>query len=229
MEAWRAIPGHSGYEVSDHGRVRSIDRWVVHAKHGKAFYRGRILRPQPNSGGYLQVNLGIGILKRIAPLVMLAFVGPCPAGLEACHNDNNKLNNRLSNLRYGTRSSNQMDRVVHGTSNRGERHSLAKLTRAQVKAIRLSDKPASELAVRYDVTESTIGDVRRRKSWFWLDPAMPDRIRFNKRGEKNGNSKLTNAEVRRIRTSKAANDLLAARFGVSNRTIRNIRADRSRL
>ena len=27
-EIWKPIPGHDGYEVSDHGRVRSIDRVI---------------------------------------------------------------------------------------------------------------------------------------------------------------------------------------------------------
>lgn len=46
---------------------------------------------------------------------MLAFVGPCPDGMEVCHNDGNPENNRVENLRYGTRSDNMRDKRKHGT------------------------------------------------------------------------------------------------------------------
>lgn len=48
-------------------------------------------------------------------LVMAAFVGPCPDGIEVCHNNGNPADNRLSNLRYGTHSENQLDQVKHKT------------------------------------------------------------------------------------------------------------------
>ena len=53
--------------------------------------------------------------RRIHLLVMLAFVGPRPEGLETRHFDGNHLNNSLENLRYGTSSENSMDEVRHGT------------------------------------------------------------------------------------------------------------------
>jgi hypothetical protein len=46
---------------------------------------------------------------------MLAFVGPCPAGLEIRHLNGNATDNHLSNLTYGTKSENELDRVRHGT------------------------------------------------------------------------------------------------------------------
>ncbi len=53
-----------------------------------------------------------GMLK-VHWVVMLAFVGPCPKGLIVCHNDGDKTNNRLSNLRYDTQRSNALDRTKH--------------------------------------------------------------------------------------------------------------------
>ncbi len=47
--------------------------------------------------------------------VLLAFVGPCPEGMEACHNNGDPLDNRVENLRWDTRSNNTLDKVAHGT------------------------------------------------------------------------------------------------------------------
>jgi hypothetical protein len=58
-------------------------------------------------------------------LVMLAFVGPCPDGLNVCHNDGVATNNVLGNLRYDTPSSNSQDRVRHGNDyNRRKTHCI---------------------------------------------------------------------------------------------------------
>jgi hypothetical protein len=64
--------------------------------------------------GYPQVSLALtGVGRReyryVHDLVLLAFVGAKPAGLEVCHGDGVKTNNRLSNLRYDTRSANALD------------------------------------------------------------------------------------------------------------------------
>ena len=46
--------------------------------------------------------------------VLEAFVGPCPPGLEACHGNDVADDNRLENLRWDTRTENQLDRVRNG-------------------------------------------------------------------------------------------------------------------
>lgn len=114
-EIWKDIPGFEGlYQVSDQGRVRSVDRKIpAMSRHGTRHlrtYKGKILRPGRLSSGHLSVVLGHGAAGvTIHSLVMLAFVGPCPAGTEICHNDRNPENNHLSNLRYDTRASNLKD------------------------------------------------------------------------------------------------------------------------
>lgn len=69
-------------------------------------------------------------------LVLEAFVGPCPRGHEACHNNGNPADNRLENLRWGTREDNLRDIVRHGTRRKGDSHGRAKLTAKDVYAIR---------------------------------------------------------------------------------------------
>jgi hypothetical protein len=114
IERWRAVPGHEGsYEVSDHGRVRSVDR-MVYAGQGKFRHApGVMLRPTTHRDGHLHLLLQ----KKhwfVHQLVMLAFVGPYPDGMEICHRNGIKNDNRLSNLRYDTPRSNNLDRVKHG-------------------------------------------------------------------------------------------------------------------
>lgn len=106
-EQWRPVVGYEGiYEVSDHGRVRSLDRF----NHIGRRYRGRVLRPSTDRGGYQRVVLsqnGNCKTAKIHSLVLEAFVGPRPDGLHVCHGDSNPANNHLSNLRYATQSENQ--------------------------------------------------------------------------------------------------------------------------
>ena len=106
-EEWKPIPGFEGYEASNLGRVRSWKRVYP-----------RILRTTRSRNGYINVALysnGIGRPYGVHRMVLLAFVGG-PPSLEhqACHNDGNKGNNFIGNLRWGTASENSMDIVDHG-------------------------------------------------------------------------------------------------------------------
>lgn len=119
-ERWFPVAGWDGfYEVSDHGRVRSVDRVVV-GSDDKVYRRKGIVRALLPDGEYLKVSLrrpGEFKNAKVHILVLSAFVGPCPDGMECCHKDGNSKNNFLVNLRWGTRSSNNFDRVLHGTHN----------------------------------------------------------------------------------------------------------------
>lgn len=118
-EQWKPIPGFEQYyEVSDHGRVRSFDR-VGTRGNGVTYRRkGRMMKQSPYSAGHLMVRLSVNAnqrLWRVHRLVMLAFVGSCPEGMEVCHENGDPTDNRLGNLRYDTHSSNMLDRNEHGT------------------------------------------------------------------------------------------------------------------
>lgn len=113
------VVGFEGfYEVSDLGRVRSIDR-VVERGNGLLVVKGRVLAAWPTPPmGYRAVTLSKGGKTkkvRVHNLVLEAFVGPRPCGLMGCHDDGDLNNNLLSNLRWDTQASNVSDAVRHGT------------------------------------------------------------------------------------------------------------------
>ncbi len=120
-EIWKAIPGYeSQYEVSNLGRVRSLTREVI-CLGGKtrcrhvAIRKGRLLRPGRNTKlGHVTVALGRHNTINVHRLVMLAFIGACPKGREVLHANGIASDNRISNLRYGTRSENNRDIISHG-------------------------------------------------------------------------------------------------------------------
>lgn len=102
-------------------------------------------------------------------LMMLTFVGKPPCGQEVRHLDGAKLNNNLSNLRYGTRSENMQDKVRHGTDNKGERHGNAKLTEKFIQEIfdlywNKSYKQW-EIAEELGISIATVSMVLARKRW----------------------------------------------------------------
>jgi len=125
-EKWLPVPGYEGhYEVSDMGRVRSLDREVLHADgvlHRKC---GRVLRPWIGAkNGYPCVSLKMNGKRTgwcVHRLVALAFLGNPANGHEVCHSNGDRSDARLGNLRWDTHSANMCDRRKDGTD-----HNVAK-------------------------------------------------------------------------------------------------------
>lgn len=115
FETWRPIVRYEGvYEVSDLGRVRSLDRIVPNSgtRGGSMSVKGRVLKTLIHKG-YRQFTVS-GKLCLVHRLVCEAFNGPSN-GLWALHKDGDSLNNLASNLRWGTAQENAQDMLEHGT------------------------------------------------------------------------------------------------------------------
>jgi hypothetical protein len=193
-EEWRPITGHEGaYEVSDLGRVRSLDRIVIaRSPHGGTHlrhHRGRILRPVKDGHGYSLVRLGkLGDIDQrlIHQLVLEAFVSARPPGLDACHGPGGCQDNRAANLSWGTRSQNNgADRWRDGTALTGEHAPMAKLTWTDVDEIRrryfaatcppgihrgpsrfaATAETTKHLAAAFGVHQTTIARIVAGKTW----------------------------------------------------------------
>lgn len=115
-ERWLPVVGYEGlYEVSDHGRVRSVDRYITNSNGIISNYKSKSLKPYTDKDGYLCVVLSHNSkLKgmKIHRLVLMSFAyrRGCDE-LETRHRDNNRSNNLLSNLHWGTHQDNADDRV----------------------------------------------------------------------------------------------------------------------
>jgi hypothetical protein len=103
-ELWRLYPGNPRYQVSTLGRVRSL-------------LRMKPIAPDTRHG-YPEIGLCDGRGKRkkvrVSILVLETYRGPRPSGLIACHRDDVRANNRLSNLYWGTYSDNGKDAIRNG-------------------------------------------------------------------------------------------------------------------
>lgn len=93
--------------------------------------------------------------------------GKWPESL-ALHKCDHRLCVRPTHLFEGTVAVNIADRVTKGRSAKGEVHGLAKLTAADVLAIRVSTENAAQLATKYGVRTTTIRCARSGKTWAWL-------------------------------------------------------------
>jgi hypothetical protein len=108
-EIWKVIPGYENYEVSNLGRVRSIDRTIKHAKYGLQKRKGKILY-QSVDRGYCYVKLckeNSEKIVRVSVLVYEVFIGERKIGHVVDHIDNNRrLDNSVSNLQLLTNRQN---------------------------------------------------------------------------------------------------------------------------
>lgn len=101
----------------------------------------------------------------VAIAVLTAFKGPCPPGRECCHGDGDKRNNTLKNLRWDTRKNNHADKVVHGTTNRGERSPTAKLKASDVRRIRIDARKHTVIAAQFNVSPTLVYRIKNLKAW----------------------------------------------------------------
>ncbi len=95
-------------------------------------------------------------------LMLHAFVGECPKDCEALHINGNRLDNRLENLRWGTRKENVADAIKHGTATIGSKNGAAKLTDEMISNIRKSkliNNSVKALSNKFQVSATTIRRV----------------------------------------------------------------------
>jgi len=105
----------------------------------------------------------------------MAFVGPCPEGMECRHLDGNPGNNNLENLAWGTREENMKDRVDHGVSNRGTRNGMVLLKSEDVLWMRANFKSGGTAkyvgafytmcSQKFGISRGTVKRIVSGKSW----------------------------------------------------------------
>jgi hypothetical protein len=213
--------GFLGYRVGSDGTVWSSKsgKWKGMGPHswGNRGHQAVILR-RDGKRYYLLVHR----------LILLAFVGPCPPGMEARHVYNpDPRDNRLINLAWGTPKENQADRLRHGTDCRGSKHPLAILTEADIPEIfrlRAQGLSQDQLAERFNVTRYAISRILQRKIWTHiairptdLAGAEADTIRGRKLSASFNASQIN--EMRRLYSSGLSYEKIAPLFGVAAMTV----------
>ncbi len=188
-ERWRWIAGYKHhYKVSTHGRVKSVDRIIIQYNASGGFSRvhrkGKILKAFEHTrngkwDNHLAVRLcikGKEEYRFVHHLVLETFIGPRPKGMEARHLDDVKANNHEDNLCWGAHSQNSRDAYKNGQLRdkvyaKGNTHYQAKLNTVKVAAARkaVHENPrkgiVAELAVKYNVSITTMSAAIRRKTW----------------------------------------------------------------
>lgn len=161
---YRTIARLPGYRFGTDGSV-----WLKDPK-GKWMR----LRPAKNSKGYLSVGIkhpdGRRRMIQVHRLILEAFDGPCPPGMETRHfPDPDRTNNRPQNLSWSTRKKNHYDKKVQGTQCAGETHGRHKLTWEKVHEARKLFKKRGysigELAEKYGIDWSTMRSALTGKTW----------------------------------------------------------------
>ena len=158
VELWRDIPGYEGlYQISDIGSVRNVKRNRLLAKN---ITRGHFQVRLCNHDGHRWFQ--------VHRLVLMAFIGECPADMECAHNNGIGTDNRLENLRWDTRKGNHADKHRHGTALIGERNHLSKLTGQDVldiKTMHSAGVTGRNIAKAFGVTPANISQILLGRTW----------------------------------------------------------------
>lgn len=192
------------YAVTKDGRVWSFIR-------GQGPKRGnrtkieydkppRALAARDNGRGYETVNLTTSEGKRtdyyIHRLVLVAWRGECPEGMESRHLNGDRSDNRLDNLQWGTSQENHIDKVRHGTVMQGSAHANSKLSENNVRAARElwstgMTLPQITAELSLQASKGAIHDAIIGRTWKHVEgPA-------NKKRQQNGFTGATGADMNR--------------------------------
>ena len=205
--------------------MTSLQRWwrkVVPAPSGCWLWSGA------NNGRYPRFCFGgrDGYAHRFS---FEAFVGPTAEGLYVCHHCDVPLCVNPAHLFLGTAAESVANCAAKGRLNnaakasKGLANGRAKLSEAQVYAIRSSNRPAAMLSREFRISVNCVRNVQRLKRWPHLpdlDPGSDNRHRLpSARGEANGTAKLTEAKVLAIRLDARPQPEIAADYGISRSNV----------
>ncbi|WP_265495083.1 HNH endonuclease [Providencia heimbachae] len=180
---WRSVSEFEGIEVSSNGDIRT---WIDRRRRNPILSKPRTLKASKDPFGYRIICLrnrnGKKITRRMCRLVLIAFSGESKKGMQACHGNNIKSDDRVANLRWGTASENTNDQVIHGVHrglwSRGENHPCHKLKLNQVieiKKLIAKGEKTINIANMFNVPRTTINSIKVGVSWKHADAMLKAR------------------------------------------------------
>lgn len=175
----KEIREHIGYKIDTNGDVWSFWKRIRNKKGNGSYMvigkEGKKLKPCYDKDGYIFFRLRKEAHKyknwRVSRLVLTMFKGECPNKMQACHNNGNKTDNKLSNLRWDTVKNNHLDKKLHGTDRkaRGEQVGGSKLKSEDVLIIRellKQDKPNQRvIGSLFGIDHATVSQIKLCHSW----------------------------------------------------------------
>lgn len=171
-ETWKAVVGYEGlYEVSDLGRVRSLDRESIGKGGSIRNLKGKILNPGKSKAGRPGTILykdGEKKFHSVYVLVALAFIGPRPKGYHVCHNNDDCTDNRLANIRYDTVSQNSLDMYRNGNKNGNGKLSIQEVVEIR-NLYKTGNYKQKELPEKYNICHQTVSNIILKRLYSWLD------------------------------------------------------------
>lgn len=210
-EEWKDCVGFEGlYQVSSIGRIKRT------GGRGKGVVVGKVLKTHDDGHGYQQLVLRKdkrSFHQKVHRLVAMAFIGNMEgSGMDVCHNDGDRSNNCVYNLRWDTRKGNMSDTVEHGTKQYGEIHKSANLTEDQVIAIIEDKRKQQDIADDYGISRTTVSAIKCGRNWKHLGKTdvRPSAI-------------INEDDVRKIRKDFRPRKEIAAEYGITARTVSAIR------
>ena len=165
-EIWKDIDGYEGYyQVSNMGRVRSVDRVVEHPTNGARVLNGKLRKLKLHRSGYHHLGLtkdGETKYRLVHRLAAQAFIPNPESKPQVNHIDGVKTNNNVSNLEWATHKEN----TVHAVENKLIK---TKLNKEDVIAIRLlyskGKHKLRDISSLFNVHYSTISEIVNGVSW----------------------------------------------------------------
>jgi hypothetical protein len=171
MEIWKKIPGFSRYEASNLGRIRNINNLII---------KQRLNGTRKNNKYLVFDAMGDGIahwrqrrkILLVHRAILMAFCGSPSIEQIACHKNDDKMNNNLANLYWGTAQSNAADSIHNGSFNFphpgiGENHHSVKFTDELINKIRKeytgSWGEQTKLAKKYGLSINHVSVILRNK------------------------------------------------------------------
>lgn len=172
-EVFKKLSFDEDYLISNYGRLLRVkSRWS--SKVNK-FLEYRV-------GGYKKQYLRFGIKDKdyyVHRLVLEEFFGPQPVGMQAAHLDGNPKNNHISNLAWVTPKENSSHKILHGTSGKGSKNAMAKISEFDVLQIRKmysNGVHPKEIAKKFKIKNVTVIATGRA----WKHISTPELVIKNK-------------------------------------------------
>ncbi len=169
--AFRPIKSHDGYAVGDDGSVWSCKETGRGKSHDEKHWRpmGQSKHTRSDYRVVTFYSHNKGSTQFVHRIVLEAFVGPRPLGMVVCHEDGNPVNNRLTNLRWGTRKENEADKERHGRRRHGEKHQNSKITEEDVREIRRAwanrEMTQKKLGEKFGLTRTGVQSIVKGQTW----------------------------------------------------------------